>query len=786
MTPLQAIERELHLHAHALRQLARDLVGDHAADDLVQETAVRALRSPPAEPQALWRWLSTVLRNLASKHRRAERRRTARERQAARGEALPAADAPAERADLLRRVTDAVLALPAPYQATVIARYLEALPPRAIAAREGVPLATVKSRLQRGLLLLRADLDRGRRDWRRGLLLLATKRPPALLPATGRLLMATTSTKILAAAGAGLLAAGLWVLLGGDAGLQPPDASSAAAPPPAAAAANGRPAAAPGLHRAELAAAAPAVDLSHPFAFALACRVVDRDGLPVAGAELLLAPRGCAWNRWPETTDADGAVQLRWRGRRPEMAMAIAVASAGQSLQEIAVQAGPAQPLVLLAEQQPAHAQRMLRLQAEYAAAAADCRREGGSGGDCRACHGNEVRAPLAARLAVRASLHPEAQFADLLLPSTGAAKAKQRTLARETSLVDDWLRATAAQAGAAPPAARGTLAGTVFGVDGKPCDNVTVTWGRDAADPGHRTRTRHGGRFAFEGVPCGPTPVHAGGDERGLATATVEVAAAAGARCDLFLRLGAAIRGRGFGPGAEPLANWRVDGAGDAWADAAVLRRDGGFLLPNLPPGPMRLLLWPNHDAPLPAAVEAVALPDGAEVVFDLGQRGMPEGALRLCAVLPEGLEPGRLEARVWQQDSGRGAAMQVEADGAFALRRLAAGFYRVELAGEAIGSCDLGLQWVDGRNVTDLGRVPLPPPARLRLQYGADVDGVPEFYRRRPDADVRAEPAAASDVLRLPAGDWLCLWRRQGGGLGAREFALRGGAEFELRIGD
>src|SRR5690606_22732139 len=64
-----------------------------------------------------------------------------------------------ERKRVLRRVSDALLALDEPYQSTLLLRYYEGLTPTEIARRTDVPLATVKRRLQRGLARLRTRLD---------------------------------------------------------------------------------------------------------------------------------------------------------------------------------------------------------------------------------------------------------------------------------------------------------------------------------------------------------------------------------------------------------------------------------------------------------------------------------------------------------------------------------------------------------------------------------------------------------------------------------------------------
>src|SRR5688572_11567831 len=168
-----------HLFAHAgfIRRIARALVRDeHAADDVVQETWAAALASPPHRGGPLGPWLATLTRNLARQLWRRDQRRSERERAAARDEALPSAASLAEREESLRAVVEAVLALAEPYRSTVIQRFYEDLPPRAIAARNGVPVETVHTRLRRALAQLRETLGaqgKERRDWRSALLVYA-------------------------------------------------------------------------------------------------------------------------------------------------------------------------------------------------------------------------------------------------------------------------------------------------------------------------------------------------------------------------------------------------------------------------------------------------------------------------------------------------------------------------------------------------------------------------------------------------------------------------------------
>lgn len=211
-----ALDHELRRHATALRSLARALVGDGDAEDLLQETALQALRSPPRTPGPLGGWLAGIVRHLASRHRRSARRRRRRELAAARGE-IVWPDRSVDDRDTLRALTEAVLALPEPYRDTVLQRYLRDLPPSAIAAQTGVPVQTVKSRLKRGLALLREHFAaRGIGDeWRRALGsafgLGGAAETTAAIAVTGVLLMSTAMKVALSGAAALLALAAWWV-----------------------------------------------------------------------------------------------------------------------------------------------------------------------------------------------------------------------------------------------------------------------------------------------------------------------------------------------------------------------------------------------------------------------------------------------------------------------------------------------------------------------------------------------------------------------------------------------
>ncbi|HEX6838235.1 MAG TPA: RNA polymerase sigma factor [Polyangia bacterium] len=153
-----------------VRELAAQLVGPGAADDVAQDAWMAATRSKPTTGEPLRPWLGVVVRKLAHTRKRSEARRRGHESAAA----PPAVDlatpeALLARAELLRLVSELVTSLDEPHRATILLRYYEGLTSLQIAERLGVPDGTVRWRLKQALEELRRLLDRrvqgGRRAW---------------------------------------------------------------------------------------------------------------------------------------------------------------------------------------------------------------------------------------------------------------------------------------------------------------------------------------------------------------------------------------------------------------------------------------------------------------------------------------------------------------------------------------------------------------------------------------------------------------------------------------------
>ncbi len=274
-----------------IRRLARELVSDRElAEDLVQETCVAALEHGPRDASKVRRWLGKVLRNALRQHARGEGRRRAREELGAREEGCESTERLVEQVALQRELVGAVLELEEPYRSTLLLRFFEELPPREIARRTRVPVATVQSRLQRGLARLRGRFDGEHRAWASLFLPLLRNLEPLGTPTLVTLVMKTKLTLaavVLVAAGALVwwknTEAGERPSAGTPASLAQLDEPQLSAPPaPAPSRDEGRtplrePPANPAASRPAVAPAA----ASAPWTVRL--RVLDAEALPRAG-----------------------------------------------------------------------------------------------------------------------------------------------------------------------------------------------------------------------------------------------------------------------------------------------------------------------------------------------------------------------------------------------------------------------------------------------------------------------------------------------------------------------
>lgn len=112
----------------------------------------------PQHDHELRGWLVRIAHNLAANRWRDAARRTERENRKASPQ--PDVQEVTTRFELRREIVQAPDSLGQTNRETILMRYFEDLAPRDIAKQLGVPVVTVKKRLQRGLAQLRETLDK--------------------------------------------------------------------------------------------------------------------------------------------------------------------------------------------------------------------------------------------------------------------------------------------------------------------------------------------------------------------------------------------------------------------------------------------------------------------------------------------------------------------------------------------------------------------------------------------------------------------------------------------------
>lgn len=811
-------------HASGLRSLAGALLRDeHAADDVLQDTWLAALQRPPATRDQLSGWLARVARRLALRRRRGEGRRIGRERAVSRPERLAPADEGLARREVLRTVVDAVLALEEPYQSVVLLRYYQDLTPREIAARRGVPVATVASQLHRAREHLRRRLEAevgGERGawapalalatgWRSGPVPVAPPAPAAPAGASGGagavLGGMTMEWKILFGAATAAAVVGGVARWSDGAGARAVPARDAAAgavelvadAPPAqpgegpGAAREGerRPAVAPG--ELEWLALGPAA----PDELALTVTVVDADDLPLEGVHVDLAEALGPLNDAGET-GPDGTLRRVWRGRG-ELELLLRARKGG--VEDDGLRA------VRLLPGQEAHVRLRVRRDAsdrvpdcvEGAKELRELERRDARGelvsGELhvtlernvwRGAPGPHERPALGAGPGGTARLvWPPVETAVVTDVSFGSVL-KLKELARHHDHLVARVHFEEARKPEKPPTVR--LAGTVRDADGRPVAGAAVAVLGAGGTP---ARTGSGGEFAIDvATGHGPTElgVRAGGGDHGLASATFDFAGGEPGtelRWDPVLERGLELGGRLVDAERHPLAGWTVDVSVDGtWHDATVTGEDGGFAIPNLPAGAVELRARPDPSLPFAVHVERSLRAGGGRRDVVVPDAAAEPGALRSSVVDAAGEAIADAEVRVLSAVTGEGAWMRAAEDGDLALSHVAPGVYRVVAGSLARGFVDAGLVEVAAGAEVDLGRLELAAPGAARWAAPGELGWTLVRRGRALDALVaEGEPGEAFEAP-LPAGEYALELRGEGLAGAPLRFEVAPGAELEL----
>lgn len=156
-TPHPSLQRLMD-EAPFVRLLARTLLAEDA-DEVVQQTWLRAIQHGGDAVETPRAWLGQIVRNVARNLRRDRRRQHQHEAAVAATDLVPSSAELMQHEEQRRLLVAAVDRLPEQLRAVVLLRYFDGLLPQAIAMRLGVPSTTVRNQLRRALQLLRERLD---------------------------------------------------------------------------------------------------------------------------------------------------------------------------------------------------------------------------------------------------------------------------------------------------------------------------------------------------------------------------------------------------------------------------------------------------------------------------------------------------------------------------------------------------------------------------------------------------------------------------------------------------
>ncbi len=713
-------------HAGSIRALALSILGDeHAAEDVLQETWLRALTHPPPHQDSLGGWLRRVAEGIAISRLRSEGRRRNRETHWVEDrDCSHTSYDSTERAEVLRAVVDEVLALDEPYRETVMRRYFEGLPPREIATATQASVATVNSRLQRAQAKLRERLDRRLSDrcggMRGAMMALVGWPDPALASGAAWLTKALVWKVAGATAGiAGVVA--LVVLLARN------DAPQRSVDAPAAVARQGseRSGALAAVESgAEQRAQIPFTDptagvssatlLAPPrpglHAFDLTIEPMDRTGRPLAVCDVWIGPDPGPLGK-VGTTEWDGALRLAWRGDDEEVLLVVRAARVDYGstpLRRMRVRAG---------------APRVVRI--------------GIDGGTVAEVEGS---VPVLEKIPVIGrsfSSRPRRAGGRFLLDAAGNGVFEDPwLLAASSAAVDAAVEVAspvvsgAATSPFASDAPRCWIEVRTLDADGRPVPNAYVSI--SAAEGGWREDVATGptGIAHYAGAPPGPVLVTANAPGRAHPLAATRLTLEPGVRrtIDLTLPREPVARIRVLDAAGEPRGGWLVELRDDAGSTIgrSVLDQQGRALLPVPGGGPTSLFV--RADATGPGAVlDASLIAHPMEQVFTASS----EPHVKSLRVVVRGLDSPDCVVRVVRLDSGDGmdaaAAEDQEPEGsgsfAFRARGLPAGDYRVLVGAAARSWHDAGVVHVSEGRGPEVVRVTLEDAAQLELANGDEA---------------------------------------------------------------
>lgn len=549
------------------------------------------------------------------------------------------------------------------------------------------------------------------------------------------------------------------------------------------------------------------VPSDRPFLYRVHGRVRDEEDRPSGGVRILLGPEGAPLNRVAET-DPAGCFELAWKARAPMLRLVfVAVAGdrrigprrialeSGTDLQIDVALAGPRGPgPIVEGSPRPALFGRGA-LDRAPSAQVEDGEVTFVLGSRDQVCPRLVPAALVLARLAEREAVRVEAGGV------SGIDRVTGQVLWTTELLSDASLRDLAAEVRVSSWAPRPEVLpapcvrGVVLGAPGIPLAGVRVGWSTEPDGVPSEVRTDSRGEFELDDLPPGTIWLSAGGGDHGVARRSMPLPEGAEVEWSPMLDRGRDVRGRIVDSQGTGIPECRVElwseSPRSVWSDGTFTDSQGGFAVPNVPSGALRLevtargVLLPGRV--LPGVVGGVDLGDVA-----LAEEQVSPGSLVLDGIDPRAYFRSDSELRAWHLSSVVGLlAPDPDDRSRVTLTGLAPGEYELELVGE-LGRRDLGrflvhpqedvaieplAYRVEGRDVPGLlwiddGGVPEAP---ARCDLWREVDGL---LLRIPFGSPESQTRRA-----LAPGEYV-VWTLSRGVESEKAFAVRPGGTTSLRI--
>ncbi|MEQ1893942.1 MAG: carboxypeptidase-like regulatory domain-containing protein, partial [Planctomycetota bacterium] len=518
-------------------------------------------------------------------------------------------------------------------------------------------------------------------------------------------------------------------------------------------------------------------------------RVRDEYDLPLAGAQILLAPHGFPFNL-AATTDDEGRFAVDFATRRPVVSCALLVQDSqgqGPGVREVEFSAGQTFEIDVALRAAELEAVSIVMGDGgvfEFALSGAEM--NAGGWLLARGLHVGDVPemgvGPDGTRVFVE-SWPPVAcpgqetpqmlEFAEesMIADFSGAMMTSYLSLEGGDLQVALGLEGyeAAPEAETTPPAPEfGRVRGIVRDPGGQLIAGAEVGYG----PPGQRlvatVTSDEQGVFELADVPSGEWRLRARGPGgEGRCDELLTLAAGDNASWNPLLERGHELIGRVLLPDGAPLAAseielWNTDGR-QLYRAVARTNEDGHFAFAHLASGDYELHVR-TEDARFPTRIVTPVLAPGDVGTLQLTPSEVARHKLVVALEDADGQPLSGGKVRLWHAASGRGLELDgLDENGQLTCDGLPRGLYRVEVGG-ALGWRDLGTSWIEAD--LDLGRVRFARPGLLSLAHGEPHDerapvGM-SLWRVHPDVLARIEQQDELGSLRRAAlaGDYvLCL---------------------------